>query len=118
MDLLDRIKHYEYLHIVFWLIKDSCWMLTLRMLGTFMIIPTIGLAILIVYHTRKSKDVCINLAILCWITANSLWMFVEFFNHLNYKYWASIPFGLGFLFVGVFYYKTLTKKNSASNGRP
>ena len=111
MNLLDKIKHYEYLHIVFWLIKDSCWMLSLKVAGTIMIIPTIGLAVIIVYHTRKTTDVFINLAILCWITANSVWMFVEFFNHLEYKYWASIPFALGFVFVGIFYYKTLMKKN-------
>lgn len=108
MDLSDRIKHYEYLHIVFWLIKDSCWMLTLKALGTIMIIPTVGLAIIIVYNTRKSKDVFINLAILSWIVANSLWMFVEFFNQVEYKPWASVPFALGFVCVGVFYYKILS----------
>lgn len=110
MDILNRIRHYEYLHIVFWLVKDSCWMLGLKVLGSIMIIPTIGLAILIVYHTRNTKDVFINLAIMCWISANSFWMFVEFFNHLEFKFWASIPFAFGFIFVSVFYYKTMTKK--------
>jgi hypothetical protein len=110
MDIFERIKHYEYIHIVLWLIKDSCWMLGLKMLGTFMIIPTVGLAIIIVFHTRKTNDIFINLAILCWITANSFWMLTEFFDHLEYKMMAGIPFASGLLFVGIFYYKSMFDK--------
>ena len=113
MDILNKIKHYEYLHVVLWLIKDSCWMLGFKTLGTVMIVPTIGLAILIVYHTRKTTDLYINLAILCWIVANSFWMLMEFYSLLNYKGIASIPFALGFLCVGIFYYQTISKKGKA-----
>jgi hypothetical protein len=105
MDLLNKIKHYEYLHIVFWLIKDSCWMMEFKVTGTLMIVPTIGLAIMIVYHTWRTIDVYINMAILFWICANSFWMVLEFFDHTNLKTLAAVPFLLGFVFVGIFYYK-------------
>ena len=37
MELKKRIKKHENLHIVFWLIKDSCWMLQLKWLGIVMV---------------------------------------------------------------------------------
>lgn len=103
MDLLSKIRRLENLHIVFWLIKDTCWMMEFKLLGAIMIIPALFMAIFIVYHTRQSIDLHINLAILCWISANSYWMFVEFFYNSHWKHLALIPFGLGFLFVIIYY---------------
>ena len=80
MELFEKIKKFESLHIVFWLIKDSCWMLEWRWMGILMVIPTITIAIIIVYISRKTIDVFLNLAILFWISANSFWMYCEFFN--------------------------------------
>jgi hypothetical protein len=114
MELWEKIKKYESLHIVFWLIKDSCWMLEFKWLGILMVIPTLSIAGIIVYITRKTVDVFLNLAILFWISANSFWMFIEFFSTGELKYWASIPFALGFIFVGIYYYKTLISKTSAN----
>ena len=114
MELWEKIKKFESLHIVFWLIKDSCWMLELRWLGIIMVIPTLIIAAIIVYITRKTTDVFINLAILFWICANSFWMYIEFFTSGELKLWASIPFTLGFIFVGIYYYKTLISKTSAN----
>lgn len=111
MKLLEKIKHYEYLHIVFWLIKDSCWMLELKIPGIVMIIPTIVLAAMIVYHTWRTIDVFINTAILFWISANSYWMLVEFLGHIELKIYAAIPFALGFVFVGIFYYNRWKEKD-------
>jgi hypothetical protein len=42
MALIDKIKKFENLHIVFWLIKDTCWMLEIKWLGTLMVLQTIG----------------------------------------------------------------------------
>src|SRR6185369_9528908 len=106
MDLLDKIRKYESMHIVFWLIKDTCWMLELKWLGAIMMVPTLFLAAYLIYKTWLMIDVYINTAILFWIMANSFWMMMEFFNDNQLKYFASIPFGLGFVFVGVFYFKT------------
>jgi ABC-type Mn2+/Zn2+ transport system permease subunit len=112
MELWERIKKYESLHIVFWLIKDSCWMLELKWLGIIMVIPTLIIAAIIVYITLKTTDVFLNLAILFWICANSFWMYIEFFTTGERKLWASIPFSLGFIFVAIYYYKTLISNSS------
>ena len=114
MELFEKIKKFESLHIVFWLIKDSCWMLEWRWMGILMVIPTITIAIIIVYISRKTIDVFLNLAILFWISANSLWMYCEFFNFGENKMVSSIPFGLGFLFVGLYYYKLFINKKNIS----
>jgi hypothetical protein len=114
MELAKRIKTHENLHIVFWLIKDSCWMLQLKWLGITMVIPTLVIAAIIVFVTRKTMDVYLNTAILFWICANSFWMYIEFFTNGEYKLLAAFPFALGFIFVGVYYYKTLMRKIIAS----
>lgn len=109
MDLLDKLRKYESMHIVFWLMKDSCWMLELKVLGAIMIAPTLFLAFYLMFKTLGTKDIYINTAILFWILANSFWMLMEFFNHNQYKNFAAIPFAIGFMFVGAFYrndYKT------------
>jgi hypothetical protein len=103
MDLLEKIRRYESMHIVFWLVKDSCWMLEQKVLGTCMIIPTVALAAYLVFKTIRTRDFYINMAIFFWISANSFWMLMEFFNENQYKNFAAIPFALGFVFVGLFY---------------
>lgn len=110
MELAKKIKSHENLHIVFWLIKDSCWMLEFKWLSVIMVIPTIVMAAIIVYVTRKTIDVYLNLAILSWICANSFWMFIEFFTNGEYKLLSIYPFALGLTFVAVFYYKTVFNK--------
>jgi hypothetical protein len=89
-------------------------MLELKWLGAVMMIPTVFLAIYIMYKTIGTKDLYLNAAIFFWISANSFWMMMEFFNDNKYKYFASIPFGLGFLFVAVFYWHDYQSKRSAT----
>lgn len=110
MDLFDKIRKFENLHIVFWLIKDTCWMLELKILGAIMIFPTVALAVYLVIKTFKLREVFINMSIFFWISANSFWMVMEFFNNNEYKFFASIPFGLGFVFVAIFYIKVYRDK--------
>ena len=110
MEHIERLKRYDNLHIVFWLIKDSCWMLELRWLGAIVMVPTLYLAFYIILKTLQQKEVYINIAIFFWILANSFWMMMEFFNHNHLKNLASIPFALGFVFVAIFYFKYEFKK--------
>lgn len=110
MSTFEKIRKYENLHIVFWLIKDTCWMLEIKWLGALMIIPTLLVALYIVLKTRGSNDVFLNLAILCWISANSFWMCMEFFMNNEYKNYSGIPFALGFVFVGIFYFRHFNQK--------
>lgn len=112
MELWEKIKKFESLHIVFWLIKDSCWMLELKWFGVVMIIPTLSIAGYIIFISRKTIDLFLNLAVFFWICANSFWMYIEFFTSGELKLWASIPFTLGFIFVGIYYYKTIIVKAS------
>jgi len=114
MDLSQKARKFENLHIIFWLFKDSCWMLQFKWLGIAMVIPTVAIAAIIVYLTRKTIDLYLNLAILCWICANSYWMYIEFFTEGEYKLLASFPFALGFIFVAIFYYKMMANKSKTA----
>ena len=85
-----RYRKMENLHIVFWLFKDISWCMIWRSLGIAMIFPTLSVAIIIAYRTRKyMSEVCHNLAIVVWISANSFWMISEFF-HFDDKMFLAI----------------------------
>jgi H+/Cl- antiporter ClcA len=100
-----QFRVYEHLHIPFWLVKDSCWALELRLLGVSMIIPTLGIAILICIKTRKNwTELLPNMAIALWISANSIWMCDEFFN-LEIKELCYAPFALGLVLIAIWLVK-------------
>lgn len=102
----------ENLHIVFWLFKDIAWCLSLNLLGVAMIIPTMAISIIIAWRTRHIvSELCHNIAITVWISANSFWMCTEFFgvdDHIVFgkttvKHLAMIPFVTGVLILGYYY---------------
>lgn len=96
----------ENMHIVFWLIKDMSWALKFRVLGVTMFVPTLLLALMITWQTRKIRsELFHNLAVTCWIIANGFWMICEFFwEELDYlRYYTAIPFSIGLLFVAYYY---------------
>ena len=107
-----RYRKMENLHIVFWLLKDISWCMIWKPLGIAMIFPTLIIAVIIAMRTRQfMSEVCHNLAIVVWITANSYWMISEFlhfdsnilFGVYTYKHLAIIPFGLGILILAYYY---------------
>ncbi len=94
----------ENFHILFWLIKDLCWCLVYKPLGIAMIFPTLSVAIYITWQNRATiSELFHNLAVIFWISANSIWMISEFFAfdekkiYCNFvgKNFALIPFSLG-----------------------
>jgi hypothetical protein len=92
------IRRFENWHVLFWLIKDMCWMLFWKPIAFMMIIPTVILSAWIVWTSRKTIELWINLAVFFWIIANSYWMTVEFLGiDIEFKIYASIPFGLGLI---------------------
>lgn len=102
----------ENLHIVFWLFKDVAWCMVWKPLGIAMIFPTLIISIVIAWRTRQfMSELCHNLAITIWITANSYWMVSEFLGFdswhlvgdLTYKHLALIPFALGILTLAFYY---------------
>lgn len=100
-----KFRKIENLHILFWLVKDTCWCITLRWLGISMIFPTLLVAVLICWRTRHMmSELTHNLAVIFWITANSYWMITEFFGWKeDTKLYALIPFGLGLITL-LYYY--------------
>ena len=101
------------MHIVFWLIKDISWAMLWKPIGLLMFIPTISVAMLITWQTRKLKSEWYhNMAILFWISANGYWMIVEFFWPAieTLRYYAAIPFSIGILFIGVYYFIILPRE--------
>lgn len=107
-----RYRKMENLHILFWLFKDISWCMIWRPLGIAMIFPTLVLAIIITIRTRQyMSEVCHNLAIVVWITANSYWMISEFLHFdtmvlvgdYTYKHLALIPFLTGIIILGYYY---------------
>lgn len=106
----------ENLHVLFWLVKDISWCLVWRPLGLLMVVPTLGIALGIAWRTRAStSELAHNLAIVCWITANSYWMSSEFFGfdavqvlpHVTGKQLALLPFMVG---LGILAYYYLVQK--------
>ncbi len=99
----------ENLHVPFWLIKDSSWAMGFKFVGMTMIIPTLTLAIWIVYKTKMQKmDLLPNIAVLFWISANCIWMVDEFYE-LSIKTYCYVPFALGI--ITIVYWFALVLKN-------
>ncbi|WP_228085182.1 hypothetical protein [Mucilaginibacter sp. JRF] len=114
-----KYRKMENLHIVFWLLKDIGWCLIWKPLGIVMIFPTLIISIIIAWRTRQlMSELCHNLAITFWITANSYWMISEFlhfdaetvYGWITYKHLALIPFFLG-VFALAYYYAIWKPKN-------
>jgi hypothetical protein len=109
MDL--KIRKFENFHILLWLLKDLCWVMDFKIAGLVMIVPTIGVAVFITILTRKSvSELFHNLAVVCWICANSVWMIGEFFFDDTTRSLATIFFVSGLLFIVWFYSILLYKK--------
>lgn len=87
-------------------------MMGIHALGTIMVLPAISMAIYIVWRTKGTSEFLLNLAVLCWITANSYWMVVEFFFHDAGKIGALVPFSAGLLFVAAYYFRILRQKHA------
>ena len=107
-----RYRKMENLHILFWLFKDISWCMLWKPLAITMVFPTLIIAIIITIRTRHLvSEVCHNLAIVFWITANSYWMISEFLHFdaeivigwVTYKHLALIPFLTGVFILGYYY---------------
>lgn len=107
-----KYRKMENLHIVFWLFKDIAWCMIWKPLGIIMIMPTLFISIVIAWRTRQyMSELCHNVAITVWISANSYWMISEFFHFdtlplygdYTYKHLALIPFFMGVICLAFYY---------------
>lgn len=102
--ITPRTRSYENLHIVLWLLKDTCWVMDYRIPGMIMILPTVAVAVYITWLTRTSSaELAHNLAVVCWICANSIWMMGEFFYNDSLRPVATVFFVLGLFMVAMYY---------------
>lgn len=109
----ERFRKFENLHIVFWLLKDVSWAMLWKPIGLLMLAPTLILAILITWRTRKlSAELFHNLAVVFWIAANGYWMIVEFFwpDRDYLRNYTVIPFGIGILCIAYYYVVVLPRE--------
>ena len=101
---LDKIRGTENLHVLLWIVKDTCWVKDYRLLGVGMILPTIAVAIYLTIKSRCQREELIhNLAVCFWLGANSVWMIGEFFYEDGTRPYAVVFFALG-LFTLAFHY--------------
>ena len=114
-----KFRRIENLHILLWLVKDACWAINLKIPALIMIIPTLWVAILISYQTRKiTSEFLHNLAIDFWITANCTWMIGEFtgwdanlVGRYGLREFSLVPFGIGLLLLGYYYLIYVRRKD-------
>ena len=90
-------------HIFLWLIKDTCWAMEWKLGGIFMIFPTIGVALYILWKSRRIRaELFHNIAVCLWIMANSIWMLGEF-NEQDTRPVAATLFVIGLVLLIVYY---------------
>lgn len=112
-----RFRRVENMHILLWLIKDAFWALNYKYIGLFMIIPTLTVALIITWQTRKIiSEFLHNLAVDFWIVANCTWMVGEFMGWeanlvgpYGLRQFSLIPFSIG-LGILLYYYVFLSAK--------
>ena len=117
--MVKNIRPAENLHILLWLIKDICWCLNLIIPGLIMIIPTIAFAFYITWRMREIYcELMHNLAVCCWICANSIWMIGEFFYDDGLRLPALVFFITGLIIVSFYYCRLLIDYLSGKDKNP
>lgn len=102
--MLDQLRKFENVHIILWLIKDTFWIQDWHLAGCLMIAPTIGMALFITWFSRSHRrEFFHNMAVCCWIFANSIWMIGEFFLDDTTRPMATVFFLLGLSVIGYYY---------------
>lgn len=102
--MLVRFRKIENLHILLWLVKDTCWVQDYHILGVGLIAPTLIVAIFLTVKSREIREEFIhNLAVCFWLCANSVWMIGEFFFDDSIRHIVIIFFAMGLLTLGLHY---------------
>ena len=100
---IARYRWIENGHILLWLIKDTCWAMEFKPGGIIMILPTVSVAFYLTWRSRQSRpDLYHNIAVCCWILANSTWMLGEFYK-MELRPVAVAIFLLGLAVLSIYY---------------
>lgn len=107
----------EYGHVFLWLIKDMCWAQGWVLPGVIMIFPTLAVAYILTWIQQHNTPTLVhNISISCWISANSLWMWAEFFGQEEkLKPIASAGFALGITILLLYYASSWVKKKKPAS---
>jgi Na+/proline symporter len=117
MNLLSSLRKGENFHIVLWLVKDMCWVMDQKLLGTIMVAPTLLMAIWIAYRSREDMgELLHSLAVVFWITANGTWMVGEFYFKDGTR-GLAIPFFIAGLVCVAIYYLVLAPREASLKRR-
>ena len=109
--MFRSLRNAENFHIVLWLLKDLCWVMLWKPLGLAMFVPTLAMAVWIAWRSRREiGELLHSLAVVCWITANGVWMITEFWGTDAQRYCAAPFFVAGLLLVGWYYVVILPRK--------
>lgn len=104
--MTDKFRKIENLHILLWLVKDIGWVRHYAVLGMIMIVPTLFVALWLTWKMRDDfSELTHNVAVCCWISANSIWMTGEFFYEDKTRDFATVFFMIGLLALGIHYGK-------------
>ena len=110
-----RIRRFENAHILLWLLKDLCWAAEYKTGGLLMIIPTVLVAVYLMWQSRTNRiELVHNVAVCLWISANSTWMIGEFYFENSTKPLAMVFFTLGLLVLLLHYMSTWIQRRNAS----
>lgn len=104
-------RRWENAHIALWLVKDTCWLLDFKAGALLMAGPTISLALWITWRLRASRTEFVhNLAVVCWICGNIVWMLGEFFYNDTWRPYAKWFFFIGLAVVGQYYVRAVVSR--------
>lgn len=114
--MFHSLRASENFHIVLWLFKDICWVMDLKTAGVIMVVPTVAMALHIMWRSRRDTGELLHcIAVVFWIMANSTWMIGEFFYDDGTR-----PLAIGFFVAGIlvvlWYYLVLLPKRMMSAG--
>jgi hypothetical protein len=101
------------LHYPLWLLKDFMWMAGLPILSLILAIPTIIISIYISMITAGKQQIE-NKLILCWLSANTMWMCDEQFGW-PIRWMAYLLFGIGLVQLLFYIPYLLGKKGNGTN---
>lgn len=108
--MFKTLRQYENLHILLWLVKDTCWITDFKIGGMIMIVPTFLAAIHIAYITRnRMPEFFHNIAVCCWIIANGIWMVGEFYFEDTTRPYATVFFAFGVIVLAFYYFYYLPR---------
>jgi hypothetical protein len=112
--MFRSLRATENFHIVLWLVKDLCWVMLWKPLGLAMFLPTLAMAVWIAWRSRADiGELLHSAAVVCWITANGVWMITEFW-FADTDRWLAAPFFVaGLLLVGWYYVVVRPRKQRA-----